>query len=186
MSEHEWQWGDWGRTQLGTICRFVSRWGDQSIFVMSNGAINSLVNVTYLPDCTGFDWKPIEPPEGYRLLRDDERIEPLDEYFHRGSWFITSEECRPFVAERKNESVHAYARKIEPQYRPFANAAEYAPHFDRTVRFKDNSSCRLRSLTYDDKYVWFCGLLAQCYGMPYGEAFQLREFENGEPFGVEQ
>jgi hypothetical protein len=70
-------------------------------------------------------------------------------------------------------------RKVErpKQYRPFASAAEFTPHRDRWWMRKSDAhttthppaACNERSH----------------YGLPWGEAFEVRTFEDGSPFGVE-
>jgi hypothetical protein len=73
-------------------------------------------------------------------------------------------------------------RKIEKpkEYRPFANAAEAEPFFDRKLRYKGNSSCKLR-LTFIGEAGCGIGDNVQLYK----EAFERCEFDDGAPFGIE-
>ena len=64
MIDHKWKFGDWGRFHGEEIVRFVCRdYDDEDIFFNSDGCISNLTKVEYLPECTGFDWKPkpVEP-----------------------------------------------------------------------------------------------------------------------------
>lgn len=90
----------------------------------------------HLPGCIGFDWeppKPIEPPEGWRLLTEGEVIIAGDICADElGRWVdepvITKDEI---FGEKWDNSVHyAVARKIEPKYRPFKNAEEFKINLD--------------------------------------------------------
>lgn len=134
--EHEWDFGDWGRSESlnGEIVRFVScpsygsgHTSGMEYFLRKNGHVRHLDKVEYLPDCTGWDWqppKPIEPPEGYRLLADHElvgegamRIDGADR--EPRSWLNGNDgKCEMTVAEFKDEypslKILAVCRKIEP------------------------------------------------------------------------
>jgi len=63
----------------------------------------------------------------------------------------------------------------KPVYRPFANAAEFAPHRDRWLL---SGSERLKVIWYSD--VSLCSTKFWCWK----EAFHKFTFEDGTPFGV--
>ncbi len=80
-------------------------------------------------------------PEGYELVRIGSAME--GELMVSGSGDVykaTSNHCS------KNYPV---IRKLEPQYRPFANAAEFAPHRDRWIRGKHFAGAH-RVVSYGD------------------------------------
>jgi len=67
----------------------------------------------------------------------------------------------------------------EPQYRPFASAAEFEPYRDAWVRRKEGSFCKVAS--YED-YGATMGTCATVW--KYKELFAEWEFADGTPFGV--
>ena len=94
----------------------------------------------------------IKAPEGYRLLTEEETILHGDMFLQGGEWLKTGlskqtvgESLRVYC----RVGIIAYARKIEPKYRPFANAAEFKPHRDRWIRDKNNWAVRVNSLSHD-------------------------------------
>ena len=76
-------------------------------------------------------------------------------------------------------------RKIEKpaKYRPFANAEEYAPHFDRAIKPKAVSTMAMRVIKYSDIQVFFVSGLS-LNSSSYEDAFYGVEFTDGTPFGV--
>jgi hypothetical protein len=87
----------------------------------------------------------------------------------------------------ENESMYAYPiiRKIEKpaRYRPFENAAEYAPHFDRAIKPKAVATMAMRVIKYSEGSVFFVSGLA-LNSSSYEDAFYGVEFDDGTPFGV--
>jgi hypothetical protein len=69
----------------------------------------------------------------------------------------------------------------EPQYRPFANAAEFEPYFGRMIKEKSLDDFRTVVTSFSDKGVWLAG---GSIATGYREAFDIYEFANGFPFGV--
>jgi hypothetical protein len=65
-------------------------------------------------------------------------------------------------------------KPIEPQYRPFANAAEFRPHRDRWWKRKGETVLRKTEL-YSEKQHGFA---------TWEERFANYEFEDGTPFGI--
>lgn len=136
----------------------------------------------HLPDCTGWDWqppKPIEPPEGYRLIREGGFVAKGDLLLaNDGNWY----ECLSAGTAIPGDSETAYARKIEPQYRPFANAAEYEPFFDKVIARSEMGVIKpggWRPIGYSD-----IGIYPDVSVMEYADAFKLLKFNDGTPFGV--
>lgn len=114
-------------------------------------------------------------PEGWELVRVGKPIYNVDwviNVFGNPALcdFDTSYENKPII------------RKIEKpkQYRPFANAAEAEPFWDRKLRYKGSDDCRLRVVTLKPIH---CRVGDSTY--TYREAFNLFECIDGTPFGIE-
>jgi hypothetical protein len=122
----------------------------------------------------------IEPPDGYRLLEEGEKIHHDDLYWD--VMLCWKPLCTPSTASLCKYS-EAYwqpiARKVAP-YRPFASEAEFRPHRERWARWKSDHNVRLRIDSYCDTGIW----QSPDY-VPYKYAFEKLEFEDGTPFGVE-
>lgn len=69
----------------------------------------------------------------------------------------------------------------EPQYRPFANAAEFEPHFRSMVKERSIEDYRTIITSFNDKGVWLSGA---SIATKYTDAFGFLEFADGTPFGV--
>jgi hypothetical protein len=76
-------------------------------------------------------------------------------------------------------------RKIEKpaKYRPFKDAEEYAPHFDRAIKPKAVATMAMRVVKYSEGSVFFVSGLTLNYAS-YEDAFYGVEFDDGTPFGV--
>lgn len=110
--------------------------------------------------------KPIDPGDGWRWLEVGELKRASDEWTVGKGWETSCNEGqivdKPFV----------YRRRIEPTYRPFANAAEYKPHRERWLVSKHGNDW-LRLKSFSDESDW-------------DALYELWLFEDtGTPFGVE-
>lgn len=198
-TSRKWEFGDWAMTHIGNNLRFVSVDSDGDfMFVEKSGDISAFNAefLVYLPECTGFDWTPpspvkqIEPPTGYRLLGRDEVVADGDLFIKRApagndyDWRTASVDHLGTTVGYLVDIYHiaCFARKIEPRYRPFANAAEFAPHRDRWVRLKSDTSMQMRVVCYNDRVVWIES--DRVTGNRYGYVFDRFVFEDGTPFGV--
>jgi hypothetical protein len=178
---HEWKIGDW--CELHSKRYLVFKRSDFDVWAIGpdHGVILFLVNdeeVKHIPDCDSWDWQPpepIEPPEGYRLLIEGEqRIEPSDagegyrfidiktdapqggdEFWSvdQQMWILRG--CNIAFDGIRNNGRTLYRRKIELQYRPFANAAEFAPHRDKWLRSDTQSHGEVigRVMNYSEKGI---------------------------------
>lgn len=106
-----------------------------------------------------------------------------------GEWFIERAGRIELWKEPDDETscwVHPVIEKIKQpkKYRPFANAAEFAPHRDRWVTCIEGGVGEdvSRVTGYDDFGV-FVGACDDRF--PYDEALETLAFEDLEPFGVE-
>lgn len=124
--------------------------------------------------------KPIEPPEGYRLVAEGEVIRVGDMFLENGKWDILHPETYHIGKKWREELYLPYARKIEPTYRPFANAAEFSPHRGRWVCFHDVSN-QLLITSFDNKGVYHAGKFHSWVAM-----FAQADFDDGTPFGVKE
>jgi hypothetical protein len=68
-----------------------------------------------------------------------------------------------------------------PQYRPFANAAEFMPHADRWLKEKLQEDFRATVCAFNDKRFWMSGAMDST---TYADGFCMFEFADGSPFGV--
>lgn len=112
---------------------------------------------------------PIDPGEGWRLLKKDEPKRVGDQYINAERGGVTWSDIADDGIRSKNL---IYRRRIEPQYRPFANAEEYKPHRERWLVSKTHGDV-VRLMSYQENSNW------KFY-------FERYVFEDtGTPFGVE-
>jgi hypothetical protein len=203
------QAGQWYRSRGGDICFVVGKSavfasGDDCWVVEeSHGATETFTEdgfflsvrsehprdlVEHLPGCDGFDWeppepieppKPIEPPEGWRLLTEGEIISINDIWLYNGEWRNFSFDEAVVCGLSWTSKNHPYARKIYPKYRPFQTPKEFAPHFDRAVKFT-NSPWPFRIIGSSRE-----GVCVSVKEFSWMQAFNYLTFFDGSPFGVE-
>lgn len=138
--------------------------------------------VENLPGCDGFDWeppKPIEPPEGWRLLTEGETISVDDLWYGGGKWTNFSFDEADICGDKWTNKKAPMARKIEPRYRPFT-WEEFAPHRDRWI--VDAQDVRYRVGSYCNQEVQIIGIGG---GVSYRTLFIDFRFEDGSMIGVE-
>lgn len=127
----------------------------------------------------------IEPPAGYRLMDRKEIVKEGDVSLTRRMggprWECTgSGALGCTVAYRmENYGELAYARKIEPVYRPFASAEEFKPHREKWVYFLGDISNQLLITSFTAKGIWHAGKHTTWEAM-----FSQARFEDASPFGV--
>jgi hypothetical protein len=123
-----------------------------------------------------FDRIP-NPPEGWRFVEKGEAFDKRAKFwnFVDKKWMLTGQAS-------KYDSLFTYIVPIdppkppEPQYRPFANAAEFEPHENKRWRYKcDSESTKRLSGAYDDE---------EHHGTAWVAAFRDKVFADGSPFGV--
>jgi hypothetical protein len=102
-----------------------------------------------------------------------------------GEWFIDGLDNLVQAIDDNHFYGCVILRKIEKPatYRPFANAEEYAPHFDRAIKPKAVSTMAMRVIKYSDIQVFFVSGLS-LNSSSYEDAFYGVEFTDGTPFGV--
>jgi hypothetical protein len=116
-------------------------------------------------------------PEGYEVVRIGT---PL-----KGEWFILHNGKIMQSSGSQTDKNYPILRKVErpKQYRPFANGAEYSPHFNRQVVEANDDNMTYLPIAFDNNKVW---LGPDFGGNAWDEAFRSFKFkDDGTPFGVE-
>jgi hypothetical protein len=112
-----------------------------------------------------------DPPEGWRFVQPGEAFDSRCQV-----WDARLKQYRPRNYPQLGPmSHHVYIVPIAPpapQYRPFANAAEFKPHRDKWWRVKTETedACHPPHY-YSDRHDW-------------QRSFDTLVFEDGTPFGV--
>lgn len=166
-------------------------------FANEQRKLNTQTPVEYLPDCTGWDWNPTptyaelhaacdikvgdkvrvtceSSPMGYGLPRWEVRKQLIG-MSGTVAKTDTTQGFYVLIGDRDGWFPCTSLEKIEPTYRPFANAAEFAPHRERWIRTPGSETFR-RVEYYQDTTV---------NGMSYDSLFRNRTFDDGSPCGVE-
>lgn len=146
--------------------------------------------IEHLPDCDSFTWVPkpkLQLREGAWYRRyDGQIVGPCTQNL------MSSQRDRPWdvggflYAHDGTNSIHQ-ARLLEevpdptpkPVYRPFANAAEFAPHRDRWIQRFYGDGC-FKVVAYDETSVYTRDGESR-YTTYFTNGFK---FEDGTPFGV--
>ena len=116
-------------------------------------------------------------PEGYEISRIGRPVE--------GETFIGGTGLVATATGGEVSFCYAIVRKIErpKTYRPFANGAEYSPHFNRQVVEANDDNMTYLPTAFDNNKVW---LGPGFSGNAWDEAFRSFKFkDDGTPFGVE-
>ena len=117
-------------------------------------------------------------PEGWRLVRIGVP--------KSGEWFVDDGNTPTKAFTDFDVSVLAIIEKIEQpkQYRPFANAKEFAPHRDRWLMHPEGqANGAFQVLEYDDTGIWANGMTEKMsYAIVKNNGLR---FDDGSPFGVE-
>jgi len=126
------------------------------------------------------DGKPyVEPQpeigEGYRRATEADRGRRDLEVWCEGKW----QKTLPGLCDGFTYRVPV--NPPEPQYRPFANAAEFMPHADRWLKEKLQEDFRATVCAFNDKGFWISGAMVST---TYADGFCIFEFADGTPFGV--
>jgi hypothetical protein len=124
-----------------------------------------------LSELPAFDPIP-DPPEGWRWADKSNPFDKRAKFWSEGrsEWILTQQ------LDNYDPSIR-YIVPIDPpasQYRPFANAKEFAPHRDRWIRTPAQETIR-QVIHYSDRGV---------DGMTYRMLFEERTFDDGSPCGV--
>ena len=118
-------------------------------------------------------------PDGWELVRFD--------YANKGESFLNGTgEIILHIYDTPTPRMRLIIRKIEKpkQYRPFANAAEFAPHKKRWLTHPENTVIgEFQVVEFNDNGIWCRGMDDL---MPYEHAYEVGlRFDDGTPFGIE-
>ena len=118
-------------------------------------------------------------PDGWEPVRFD--YVNIREY-----WLGGHGEVCEHLDDKPTQVKRLIIRKIEKprQYRPFANAAEYAPHFDRSLQPGAVLDVVMRVLKYDEAGIFVITGMGLGF-VAYEDAFHGFKFTDGTPFGIE-
>jgi hypothetical protein len=138
---------------------------------------NVFHNAAWMPLSELPAFEPIpDPPDGWRFVdkendaRDDQAKFWDEETKH---WGLVNPHLNHWL------STHTYIVPVdppEPQYRPFANAAEFEPYCDKWVL---EGSRKCRPTVYCDTFVEVNGTTYE-----WDEALLVLKLTDGTPFGV--
>jgi hypothetical protein len=135
---------------------------------------NASSGVAWTPtsELPAFDRIP-DPPEGWRFVEKGDAFDKRAKF-----WFSRRWENTHNLAVFDPHSVYIVPidppKPPEPQYRPFANAAEFAPHRERWIRTPGQEVTK-RVEHYSDRGV---------NGMSFSVLLEDRTFDDGTPCGV--
>ena len=159
------------------FCRVLVAFGDESIGVHDWGwiATKSTSCIAWMPLSDLPKFVPIhDPPEGYRFKQEGDECDgrALRWSADWKAWICVSEAGEFTPSEIYTVPIDP----PKPQYRPFANAAEFEPYESKRWRYKNdlNSTVRMPK-GYSD-----CGH----YGDKWDDSFIRKEFTDGTPFGL--
>jgi hypothetical protein len=160
----------------------------QVLQLLSEGSVGSY---HYANDCDCIAWMPLselpaftpipDPPEGWRFVQSGEPFDNRAKFWGTvKDWVITGN-----AGHYSPNTCYIVPidppKPPKPQYRPFANAAEFEPYFRRMIKEKSLDDFRTVVTSFSDKGVWLAG---GSIATGYREAFDIYEFANGFPFGV--
>jgi len=114
-----------------------------------------------------------DPPDGWRFVEKGEAFDKRAKFWSNGKWRHTLQMDLPY------SDGCVYIVPIdppEPQYRPFANAAEFGPYCDKWVL---EGSRKCRPTVYCDTFVEVNGTTYE-----WDEALRVLKLTDGTPFGV--
>jgi hypothetical protein len=125
-----------------------------------------------LSELPAFDRIP-DPPEGWRFVEKGDAFDKRAKFWLNGKWRHTLQMDAPY----SDGCVYIVpVDPPEPQYRPFANAAEFDGWATLFWRYKEDSSDTRRSpMSYSDQGH---------FGDSWKVALDEKVFSDGSPFGV--
>jgi hypothetical protein len=138
---------------------------------------NASSGVAWIPtsELPAFDPIP-DPPEGWRFVEKGEAFDKRAKYWADVFGWAEAWQDEFYDSQCTYIVPIDPPKPPEPQYRPFANAAEFEPHKNKWWRYK--------SMTATDYYppVFFGD---KGHGKQHwADSFENKVFEDGSPFGV--
>jgi hypothetical protein len=160
--------------------------GDRDGSVLQLLCEGSVGSYHYANDCDCIAWMPLselpaftpipDPPEGWRFVDKGEAFDKRAKYWGLSKHWAETWHDYDYAPELVYIVPIDPPKPPEPQYRPFANAAEFLPYRDKWWRYK--------SMTATDYYppVFFGD---KGHGKQHwADSFENKVFEDGTPFGV--
>ena len=127
----------------------------------------------------------IQPGERFWLNSDTKLNEHIMVGKCKDGWAVQKMSCYPYplvLFGAGDVEYEIISPTPERKYRPFANAAEFEPHRDRWVKWKDHEEYFFRAISYHDSVVWLAA--GRETAKTWDEAFLEFTFDDGSPFGV--
>jgi hypothetical protein len=117
-------------------------------------------------------------PDGWELVA-------IRKVRYMESYIWTSGYSSLWQDSEESDFIVPVIRKIEKpaKYRPFANAKEYRPHFDKAIKPKAVATMEMLVIKYSQEFVFFVSG-STLNSSSYENAFYGVEFADGTPFGV--
>ena len=119
-------------------------------------------------------------PDGWELVR-------IGQVFHQEDYINAQGEIERWRGRYPSlkKGYVIVQKAVKPkQYRPFANAAEFAPHKKRWLTHPENTVIgEFQVVEFNDNGIWCRGMDDL---MPYERAYGVGlRFDDGTPFGIE-
>jgi hypothetical protein len=187
-------------TELGI--RVIKVWSPHN----NTCLLSSREEVTHLPDCTGWDWKP-EPTYSELLakcgLKVGDRVKVTGKTNPEGwntRWNANMDLLigQTGIIEEATKRGSFYLlnwyfpctslQKVEAEYRPFKDAEEFKPHRDRWLRRVSTSDRELklsgawRHFGYEDDGIWINSTRRISWTMLLEDSYKFDD--DGSPCGV--
>jgi len=128
-----------------------------------------------LSELPAFDRIP-DPPEGWRFVEKGEAFDKRAKYWGLSNHWVETLQEDGYAKELVYIVPIDPPEPPKPQYRPFANAAEFEPYALRFWRFKDDcKDSRRAPSSYSNEGH---------FGDGWSRSFDNKVFSDGSPFGV--
>jgi hypothetical protein len=135
---------------------------------------NAISCIAWMPTSELPTFTPIpDPPDGWRFVEKGEAFDKRAKFWSIDNEWITTDSLHTYSRS------HTYIVPIDPpapQYRPFANAAEFLPHRDKWWRYKSMGGDEHNPPALFNN-VFHCN-------QHWSDSFETKVFCDGTPFGV--
>jgi len=149
--------GDWVEHQgMRRLVFDVHKGGVDVVSKDGDVSYNNIDSIKPLPDCTGWDWQPLELKEGgYYELQDGTLVGPMSKQKDDGCWDAMPVGVSVGTGYWFNQdgsnvtpqwSIVREVPKPPPKYRPFTDAWEFVEHAKRREILKDGERVNIREI----------------------------------------
>jgi hypothetical protein len=164
--------GDAVHSEVIVVCKEGKRWSRNWEDVFDDGDVIAWMPLSELP---AFDPIP-DPPEGWRFVEKGEAFDKRAKYWGLSNHWVETLQDDGYAKELVYIVPIDPPKPPKPQYRPFANAAEFEPYKNKWWRYKSMG---------DDEQVPPVLFNDKIHGTQYwDDAFTNKVFSDGSPFGV--